>query len=381
MKNKVSCVIDFGQSYLKFNLITGKYEVARTLIKKNNFKIFRNRFSFYDGLKIEKIIKSYIIKISKTYNITSIVPISHGSACFFLNKDNEIKNGFHFSSIYNNKKILKSYNKSLPKFNETFTPNYKNFHNLGKNIFIANTEADNLELMTMPSFISWLFTKKNIIDPSYISCHSHLWDFKKKNISNLIKNISVKIPIIKDSGTLIGNFKDTKSKIYNGMHDTSAAFHFHRNFFKDQNSIFLSTGTTFVFGKFLNTINSIKKNTGFYYLLPTDQQGSILSRRFHGGLMFEKLQKRKTKSINKLLALYTIKELNYYSKYETFLNLNLIIDGPFTKNKDFLFCLKKYKKNISIYCAMNKNTPSLGITHLCNKQKIRLSLTDYYKKI
>ena len=144
MKNKVSCVIDFGQSYLKFNLITGKYEVARTLIKKNNFKIFRNRFSFYDGLKIEKIIKSYIIKISKTYNITSIVPISHGSACFFLNKDNEIKNGFHFSSIYNNKKILKSYNKSLPKFNETFTPNYKNFHNLGKNIFIANTEADNL---------------------------------------------------------------------------------------------------------------------------------------------------------------------------------------------------------------------------------------------
>ena len=57
MKKKVSCVIDFGQSYLKFNLITGKYEVARTLIKKNNFKISRDGFSFYDGLKIEKIIK------------------------------------------------------------------------------------------------------------------------------------------------------------------------------------------------------------------------------------------------------------------------------------------------------------------------------------
>ena len=143
----------------------------------------------------------------------------------------------------------------------------------------------------MPSFISWLFTKKNIIDPSYISCHSHLWNFKKKKISNLIKNISVKIPIIKDSGALVGNFKDTKSKIYNGMHDTSAAFHFHRNFFQDQNSVFLSTGTTFVFGKFLNTINSIKKE-----LRIIEKEVGILSRRFHGGLMFEKLQKRKTKS-------------------------------------------------------------------------------------
>ena len=381
MKKKISCVIDFGQSYLKFNLITEKYDVTRTLIQKNNFKISLNGSCFYNSLKIEKIIKFYITKISKTYNITSIVPISHGSACFFLNKDNKIKNGFHFSSTFSNKKILKLYNKSLPKFNETFTPNYKQFHNLGKNIFITNLKNENLELMTMPSFISWLFTKKNIIDPSYISCHSYLWNFKKKKISNLIKNLSINIPKIKDGGTLIGNYKKTQSKIHNGMHDTSAAFHFHRNFFKDQNSIFLSTGTTFVFGKFLKTIKNIKKNSDFYYLLPTSQIGGILSRRFHGGVMFNQWQKKKVKSINKLLALYTIKELNKYSKYQTAVNLNLIIDGPFTKNKEFLFCLKQYKKNISIYYAMNKNSPSLGIAHLCNKKKIKLSLTDYYRKI
>ena len=180
MKEKVSCVIDFGQSHLKFNLITGKYILARTLIKKNNFKISVNNSFFYNSIKIEKIIKSSIIELSKTYNITSVAPIAHGSGCFFIDNKGKIKNGFHFSSNMTDKAIIKSYYKSIPRFNETFTPHYKQFHNLGKNIFFTCIKKEELELMTIPSFISWLFTKKNIIDPSYISCHSHLWDFKKK---------------------------------------------------------------------------------------------------------------------------------------------------------------------------------------------------------
>ena len=68
MKEKVSCVIDFGQSHLKFNIITGKYIVARTLIKKNTFKFLVKNSYFYNSIKIEKIIKSSIIKLSKTYD-------------------------------------------------------------------------------------------------------------------------------------------------------------------------------------------------------------------------------------------------------------------------------------------------------------------------
>ena len=387
MRENVSCVIDFGQSHLKFNLITGKYVVARTLIKKNTFKILKNNSYFYDSLKIERAIKSSIIMLSKTYNITSIVPIAHGSGCFFKDNNNIIKNGFHFSSRFGNKKLIRLYNESIPKFDETFTPTYRQFHNLGKNIFLTCQINKNLELMTIPSFISWLFTKKNIIDPSYISCHSHLWNFKKKNFSKLFKNISVNIPKIKNSGYFVDKLddesflKNKKCKIYNGMHDTSAAFHFHKNFFNDQKSIFLSTGTTFVFGKFLKTIKSIKKNSNFYYLLPTNQKGVILSRRFHGGLIFNDLKKKKIKLFNQILANYTINELNTYAKYNNNLDINLIVDGPFTKNKDFLFSLKKYKKNITIYYANNKNTPSLGMTHLCDKKKTKLLLTDYYVKI
>ena len=46
MKKKVSCIIDFGQSHLKFILLTGKFKVARTIMCKNNFKFLKKNFFF-----------------------------------------------------------------------------------------------------------------------------------------------------------------------------------------------------------------------------------------------------------------------------------------------------------------------------------------------
>ncbi len=179
MKKKIICVIDFGQSHLKFNLITQNYRVTRTLIYKNNFVFSYNNSFFYDHLKITKKIKFHINKISKNYDIIAISCVGHGSACFYIDKDNTIKDGFHFSSNIKNNE-LKEFNKISLKFSETFTPNYKKLHNLGKNFFLINRKNINYKFMTLTSFIGWIFSKKNIIDPSYISCHTYLWNFKKK---------------------------------------------------------------------------------------------------------------------------------------------------------------------------------------------------------
>ena len=54
MKKKIICIIDFGQSHLKFNLITQNYRVTRTLIYKNSFKISYNNSCFYNFSKIKK---------------------------------------------------------------------------------------------------------------------------------------------------------------------------------------------------------------------------------------------------------------------------------------------------------------------------------------
>ena len=81
------------------------------------------------------------------------------------------------------------------------------------------------------------------------------------------------------------------------------------------------------------------------------------------------------------MAIYTIKELSFFLKNTTNKHINLVIDGPFSKNNDFLFSLKKLKKNITIYCARNENAPSLGMAYLCTKKKIKFSRSNYYKKI
>ena len=375
MKKKVSCIIDFGQSHLKFILITGKFRVARTIICKNNFKFLKKNCFFYDNVKIEKIIKSKINILSQNFKITSLAAISHGSGCFFKNNENNIISGFHFSSKFNNNKLISQYNKLLPSFSETYTPKYKNFHNLSKNLFLINNNNQKLEFMTIPSYIAWIFTKKNIIDPSYLSCHSFLWNFKKRRTSDFLKNISIKIPKIKNSGSSILYSK--KMKIYNGMHDTSAAFNFHKIFFKDSNVIFLSTGTTFVFGKYLKKIQNIEEKSKFYYLLTTNFKGAFLSRRFQGGSIYDKNRKLSKKAINDYLALKTIKELKTYKKFLQNKNIKLIIDGYFAQNKKFVLKIKENNKNISIYCAKNKYTPCLGMASLFSNKK-SLLIKNFY---
>ena len=376
MKKIVSCIIDFGQSHLKFILITGKFKVARTIICKNNFKFSKKNSFFYDNVKIEKIIKSKINILSQNFKINSLAVISHGSACFFKNSKNNITNGFHFSSNFNNKKLVSKYNKLLPNFNETYTPKYKNFNNLSKNLFLINNQNHKLEFMTMPSYITWIFTKKNIIDPSYLSCHSFLWNFKKKRMSNFLKNISIKIPKMKNSGSFI-HYDSKKIKIYNGMHDTSAAFSFHKIFFNDLNTVFLSTGTTFIFGKYLKKIQSIEEKSKFYYLLATNFKGAFLSKRFQGGLIYDRHRKINKKLADNYLALKTIEELKNYKKFLPNKNIKLIIDGYFAQNKKFVLKIKEYNNNITIFCAKNKFTPSLGMASLFTNKK-SLLIENFY---
>ena len=337
MKKKVTCIIDFGQTHLKFILLTENLLVTRILIFKNNFKYYYKKTVYYNSKKIERTLKVKLDKISKIYNITSISCVSHGSACFFLNKDNFLKNGLHFSSKFG-KKL--SFSKFKPSFNETYTPDFKNLHNLGKNFYMLKNQNKDFKFMTMPSYFGWLFSKKNIIDRTYLSCHSYLWNFNNNNFSSLVRNINglKNMPNVKKSGSFIGllknsNFKINKNcRVYNGMHDTSSAFSFHKNFFKDKNSLFLSTGTTFVLGYFMNGLIKLKENEKFYFMSGININNNILCKRFNGGLMYNSLP---INNRDKLLSNFTMKEINIFLKKIIKNKINLVIDGPFSKKKNF----------------------------------------------
>ena len=91
MKKKIVCIIDFGQSHLKFLLVTETFIVARTMIFKNNFKISKKNRFFYNVDKIINKVKKTIKSISLKYQIKSISFVAHGSACFYKEKIKTLK--------------------------------------------------------------------------------------------------------------------------------------------------------------------------------------------------------------------------------------------------------------------------------------------------
>ena len=102
------------------------------------------------------------------------------------------------------------------------------------------------------------------------------------------------MPKILKSGKFIGyannsSFKISKNcKIYNGLHDTSSSFNFHKNFFNYKNSIFLSTGTTFIFGHYINDKFKLKHSEGFYHMCGINKSNKILCKKFDGGILYKK---------------------------------------------------------------------------------------------
>ena len=145
----------------------------------------------------------------------------------------------------------------------------------------------------------------------------------------------------------------------------------------DLNTVFLSTGTTFIFGKYLKKIQSIEEKSKFYYLLATNFKGAFLSKRFQGGLIYDRHRKINKKLADNYLALKTVEELKNYKKFIPNKNIKLIIDGYFAQNKKFVLKIKEYNNNITIFCAKNKFTPSLGMASLFTNKK-NLLIENFY---
>ena len=66
-----------------------------------------------------------------------------------------------------------------------------------------------------------------------------------------------------------------------------------------------------------------------------------------------------------------------YKKFIPNKNIKLIIDGYFAQNKKFVLKIKEYNNNITIFCAKNKFTPSLGMASLFTNKK-NLLIENFY---
>ena len=378
MKKKVICIIDFGQSHLKFLLLTETFIVARIMIFKNNFKVSKKNKSLYNVDKIINKVRKTVKSISLKYQIESISFVAHGSACFYKEKDKNIKSGYHFSSKNINYKLESEFLSVLKKTPYTFTKKYRNFHNLGKNFFYLKNDLNEFQFFTLTSLLANYFTGQNISDPSYISCHSYLWNFKLNSYSKLTNSKKkIYLPKIKKGGELIKSkvkhdFHLKSIKIFNGCHDSSAAFFFHKAFFSNKNTIFLSTGTSFVIGAYIKNFENLNKKIQFNLLQSPDQKGFFYSQSFENKKFIENLKTKKKDIFIKIFL-----KINKLNRTD---NITLVIDGPLIKDKVNLKLIKNIFKFKEIYCIKNQNAPSFGILRLIQK-KNNFKKEKFYKKL
>jgi len=371
MNKNLILIIDFGQTHVKFFVLNKKIKIVHIKIFKNNFILKKK---IYDLLTLQNFVIDTINNIIKKFNVNKISYVTHGSSLFYVDSKGKIKSGYTYNAKIINTNLNLLFSKIIPSFDISYTHLYGCFNNLGKNFFFLKDKIINF--LTFPSFLGFILTKKNIIDYTYLGCHSFLWNFKKKKINFFFKNKIIKKSIIvKKPGTKIGNlrinnFSKNHISVFNGMHDTSAAFFFHNNFFK--NGLFISSGTTCVIGSYLNNkfIKIIPKY--YYFLQPYELESVIVARKFKN-----KYYQKKTFNADDLY-LKLIREIDCFIKLNKNIH-SIVIDGPFIKNKSLINKIKKNYPKLKIYIFFKQYAAALGIASIINPLKYKSFLQRYYK--
>ena len=315
MKNS-SLVIDIGQTFIKFVVINNNRKIVDHITLNNNLLI-RKKILNYNISKLENIIINNIKKVFKKHKIKKIIPITHGSASFFMNKNKELFSGPHFSQT-TIKSFDKAFYNNVKKNDYAHSIKFNCYHNLGKSFYYLLQNREKLDIhkiFTFPSLINYILTEKLYLDKSYLACHSFVWNFKKNKLINFFKKYKNFFPDIIRSGKKIGYLKKVYSKknrieVLNGIHDTSGSYLSFDKKFNFKNTLIINTGTYFIISKKIKFKRLLKK--GFYCNYGADNN-LYLCKRLNAGLIYQKFN---PKMLFNKKNLYLFQANEFYKKYK-----------------------------------------------------------------
>ncbi len=426
MINKFNLVFDVGKENAKILLFNKQGKIIKVLKTKYPLLKLKKKFYFKDINYLINWFKNKIYLINKKNKIDSIITSTHGAAFGLINKNNQ---AFFGIMDYENdfQKIDKFFNKILPKFKHTFSPNSEKGLSLGKQILYIKLKHKNIynkiqNILTLPQFISWIFSKKITSEITYFGNHTHLWDFKRNNFSSLVTklNIKNKIPKIKKAGSLIGHYifdkrlSKQKIKVLNGIHDSDAAYSL---FMKSKIKKFnlLSSGTHYVIMNPNVSTKYLVESKDMYCGL--DLYGKkVPTIRFMGGREYDFLMKKfKLKKFKKCFDnkffdnnkyIYpsfgiggpfhnfkgNLNNLNFKNKKEKYMAIvtyiafltnycldlikskeDIIITGPLINNIEILKILNSLRNKINIYLYPGQEATSVGC-FMINQTNYKLDL-------
>ena len=349
VKNKFNIVFDIGKENAKIILFDQDGKIIKLLKTKYPLIKFKKNFYFKNINFLINWFKNKIYSLNKKYKIDSIITSTHGAAIGLIDKNEKILFGImDYENDYQS--IDKQFNKILPKYNTTFSPNSEKGLSLGKQILYIKLKHKKIynqiqNILTLPQFISWIFSKKKVSEITYLGNHTHLWNFKKNNFSSLVNklNIKKKFPKIKKAGTVIGYYifdkriAEQKIKILNGIHDSDAAYSLFLNS-KVKKFNIISSGTHFVLMNPNVSTRFLIQNKDMYSGLNIYGK-KVPTIRFMGG-----------REYNDLIEKFNLKNFkkSFYKDFfnkKNFLYPTFGIGGPFQKIKGKLNNLKFRNKN------------------------------------
>ena len=432
LKKEISNIVfDVGKLNAKI-LIFDKYLKIKKIIKTNYPKIkIKNNFFIKDINFLISWFKKNLYLSSKKYKINKIVTSTHGAALGLVDYNNEpIFGVMDYENNFDS--VSKEFKNIKPSFSESLSPVSYRGLNLGKQLLYLKLKKKNIfkktkYILTLPQYISWIFSKKFSSEISYLGNHTHLWNFKKNSYSSFTNRLKIKnkLPEIKNAWKTVGFYlldkrlKNNKIKVINGIHDSDASYLlFTRSKFKKFNLI--SSGTQFVTMNAFTSSKCLRDGKEMYGGI--NIFGKVVPTiRFMGGREYEVLNRKLkiSKKLEKFDPFFFEKQKYLYptfgiggpfsemkGNYKNFIKENhatrymaiityitfvlnycmdlincrenIIITGPLINNSNILKILNSLRSEQKIYISSNQEGTGFGACLLFDlKKKINLNLKLY----
>ncbi len=243
MENFHLAVLDIGKTNKKVLIYDQKLQMVDSTYK-NFAQIDQGNFKSDDVEGIYEWFLDALKNFSQTYTIKGISISAHGATFVAVDQKGNLTipeicyttdpgEDFH-------REFYQNFGEADQLQLETATPNFMALLNVGKGIYYAKKNyPEQFEktryFLNLPQYFSFKLTGIASAEPTYVGCHSYLWDFNKNTWSSVATQLDIrdKLPEkIVNSWEVIGNLLPEVAsacglpqdvKVTPGLHDSNAS--------------------------------------------------------------------------------------------------------------------------------------------------------------
>lgn len=193
-------VFDIGKTNKKLVIFDSNLNIVD--IEKTNIEEYEADQIKYDRIEIiEKWFINQLKRKSDRYNIRVISVSAHGATFTCVDE----KGNLSIPEVsYTTDPGIEFHDAFFEKFGSraelqkiTGTPDFNLLLNVAKGIWFVKKRfnsrfEDTNYILNLPQYFCFKLTGKAVADPTYVGCHTYLWDFKRKDWSTVVDKMGIR---------------------------------------------------------------------------------------------------------------------------------------------------------------------------------------------